>query len=326
MAWHSPGPGTLNGLEPCQALWCQLQCLAVKWQAHNFVTCRFSHKVRRMPAPTARPELTYEYPAHLRAQVEAAPRAPGVYFFYAEGDSIPLYIGKSIDIRSRLLAHLRAPEEARLLRQAHRIEYQQTAGEIGALLLESRLIKELQPLKNKRLRRQQRLCSLHLRDGVLEIIDTTAMGEGLQLYGLFRNRRMATEALMLIADEHRLCHALLGLDKSAGRGCFRAQIGKCAGACKGAESHEAHTARLLSALEGWAVHHWPYPGAIALYERHAELEAYHVVDSWRYIGSYACEADARQAPRLTGQAFDADSYKILVRPVLLETATLVLLS
>lgn len=279
-----------------------------------------------MPAPTARPELVYEYPAHLRAQVEAAPRAPGVYFFYAEGDSIPLYIGKSIDIRSRLLSHLRAPEEARMLRQAQRIEYQQTAGEIGALLLESRLIKELQPLKNKRLRRQQRLCSLRIRDGMLEIIDTTAICEGPQLYGLFRNRRMATEALMLIADEQRLCHTLLGLDKSTGRGCFRSQIGKCAGACKGAESHEAHTRRLMSALDRWAVHHWPYPGAIALHERHGELEEYHVVDSWRYIGTYTCEAEARHAPKLTGQAFDADCYKILVRPVLLESTTIIMLS
>ncbi|PAA22392.1 endonuclease [Pseudomonas fragi] len=267
----------------------------------------------------------YEYPVHLRAQVEAAPRAPGVYLFYAEGDSIPLYIGKSIDIRSRLFSHLRTPEEARMLRQAQRIEYRQTAGEIGALLLESRLIKELQPLKNKRLRRQQRLCSLRIRDGVLEIIDTTAICEGPQLYGLFRNRRMATEALMLIADEHRLCHTLLGLDKSTGRSCFRAQIGKCAGACKGAESLEAHTQRLLSALERWAVHHWPYQGAIALHERHGEIEEYHVVDSWRYIGTYACEAEARQAPKLTGQAFDADCYKILVRPVLLESTPIIML-
>ena len=237
-----------------------------------------------MPAPTARPDLVYTYPTHLRA-----------------------------------------PEEARMLRQTQRIEYQQTAGEIGALLLESRLIKELQPLKNKRLRRQQRLCSLRIVDGVLEIIDTTTICDGPQLYGLFRNRRMATEALMQIADEHRLCHTLLGLDKSTGRGCFRAQIGKCAGACKGAESHKAHTQRLLSALERWAVHHWPYPGAIALHEQHGEIEEYHVVDSWRYIGTYTCESEARLAPRLTGQAFDADCYKILVRPVLLESTAIIML-
>jgi len=271
------------------------------------------------------PTPAYEYPEHLRAQVEAAPRAPGVYFFYAQDDSMPLYIGKSVDIRSRLLAHLRTPEEARMLRQAQRIEYVQTAGEIGALLLESRLIKELQPLKNKRLRKQRRLCSIRISNGAVEIIDTTDLSGANQLYGLFRNKRMATEALTLIADEHRLCLHLLGIEKSLGRSCFRAQIGKCAGACRGDESHEAHSERLLSALKGWAVHRWPYSCAIALHERHAEREEYHVVDNWHYIGTYATQAQARQASKSTGQAFDADCYKILVRPVLLESTALILL-
>lgn len=278
-----------------------------------------------MPIRPASLAPVYEYPEHLRAQVDAAPRAPGVYFFYAQDDSMPLYIGKSVDIRSRLLAHLRTPEEARMLRQAQRIEYVQTAGEIGALLLESRLIKELQPLKNKRLRKQRRLCSIRVIKGAVDIIDTTDLPGASPLYGLFRNKRMATEALMLIADEQRLCHSLLGIEKATGRSCFRAQIGKCAGACRGDESHAAHTERLLTALARWAVHRWPFPCAIALHERHGEHEEYHVVDGWHYIGTYATEAEARQAPKSTGQAFDADCYKILVRPLLLEGAELILL-
>lgn len=279
-----------------------------------------------MPLRPTPPAPSFEYPAHLRAQAEAAPRAPGVYFFYAQDDSLPLYIGKSVDLRSRLLAHLRNPEEARMLRQAQRIEYQQTAGEIGALLLESRLIKEMQPLKNKRLRRQRRLCSLRMHNGKLEIIDTTALAEGPQLYGLFRNRRMAIEALMLLADEHRLCHSLMGIEPPSAKGCFRAQIRKCAGACRGDETHAAHTERLLQALAHWAVHRWPYPAAIALHECHGQMEQYHVVDNWRYIGTYASQAEARLAPALPPQSFDADSYKILVRPVLFESARVVLLS
>ena len=35
--------------------------------------------------------------------LEALPRTPGVYIFQGEG-TLPLYIGKSIDIRSRVLA------------------------------------------------------------------------------------------------------------------------------------------------------------------------------------------------------------------------------
>ena len=85
----------------------------------------------------------YEYPEHLRAALADMPAAPGVYTFHgAEGD-LPLYIGKSVNLRNRLLAHLRTPDEARMLRQTRRISHIRTAGEIGALLLEARLIKEL---------------------------------------------------------------------------------------------------------------------------------------------------------------------------------------
>ena len=42
-----------------------------------------------MPIRPAQLAPVYEYPEHLRAQVAAAPRAPGVYFFYAQDDSMP---------------------------------------------------------------------------------------------------------------------------------------------------------------------------------------------------------------------------------------------
>ena len=85
----------------------------------------------------------YEYPEHLRAAISDMPAAPGVYIFHGEEGDLPLYIGKSINLRNRLLAHLRTPDEARMLRQTRRISHIRTAGEIGALLLEARLIKEL---------------------------------------------------------------------------------------------------------------------------------------------------------------------------------------
>src|SRR5574343_1353951 len=91
----------------------------------------------------------------------ALPRTSGVYIFKGEG-TLPLYIGKSVDIRSRVLAHLRAEDEAEMIAQSRRVDYIETAGEIGALLLEARLIKQLHPLFNVRLRRLRRLCSIRL--------------------------------------------------------------------------------------------------------------------------------------------------------------------
>ena len=88
----------------------------------------------------------------------ALPRGAGVYIFQGAGQ-LPLYIGKSVDIRARVLSHLRAPDEASMMAQTQRIDVIETAGEIGALLLESRLIKAQHPLFNQRLRRVRSLCA-----------------------------------------------------------------------------------------------------------------------------------------------------------------------
>ncbi|VTP67070.1 Excinuclease cho [Leclercia adecarboxylata] len=91
---------------------------------------------RRQSAPRLEFEAAaiYEYPEHLRPWLEALPKQPGVYFFHGDSDAMPLYIGKSVNIRSRVLSHLRTPDEAAMLRQSRRITWIQTAGELGALL------------------------------------------------------------------------------------------------------------------------------------------------------------------------------------------------
>lgn len=98
--------------------------------------------VRRQSAPRLEFEAAaiYEYPEHLRPFLSELPALPGVYVFHSESDTLPLYIGKSVNIRSRVLSHLRTPDEATMLRQARRISWICTAGEMGALLLEARLI------------------------------------------------------------------------------------------------------------------------------------------------------------------------------------------
>jgi excinuclease Cho len=65
----------------------------------------------------------YEYPQHLREAIEDLPSAPGVYIFHGEEGDLPLYIGKSVNLRSRVLSHLRNADEARLLRQTKRISH-----------------------------------------------------------------------------------------------------------------------------------------------------------------------------------------------------------
>ena len=270
----------------------------------------------------------YEYPSHLREAIADMPAAPGVYIFHgAEGD-LPLYIGKSVHLRSRLLAHLRNPDEARLLRQTQRISHIRTAGEIGALLLEASLIKQQHPLLNQKLRRNRQLCSVQVLAGRLpEVVYSKDLNFAAapDLYGLYASRHAALAALRQLADDQRLCYGALGLEKlPPGRACFRAMLRQCAGVCRGDETPQAHRQRLLNSLQGLRVACWPYPGAMGLVERDGDLQQIHVVHYWHYLGS-ASTVDAARALQQVAPGFDADGYKILCKPVLSGRAEIVLL-
>lgn len=275
---------------------------------------------RRLSAPRLEFEAAaiYEYPEHLRPSLEALPSLPGVYVFHGESETLPLYIGKSVNLRSRVLSHLRTPDEAAMLRQARRITWTRTAGEVGALLLEAKLIKEQQPLFNKRLRRNRQLCSL-LMDGTQpQVVYAKDIDFSHQpgLYGLFANRRAALDALKSAADEHQLCYGLLGLEAvTRGRGCFRSALRRCAGACCGKESVEAHHQRLLAALARLQLVCWPWQGAIALKEQADDLTDYHIIHNWLWLGSVTALSEAKALTQLPA-GFDHDGYKILCKPLL----------
>ena len=269
-------------------------------------------------------------PPHLdRREIEAIPEAPGVYFFYGES-AIPLYIGKSRSLRSRVLSHfsggLRSEKETNLAREVRRIEWRRTVGELGALLLEAKLVKELAPVYNRLLRRPDGLCGFVFDGTRLRLAEGDEIGaETLPLvHGLFRSKRSAMSALRALADEHRLCLQTLGFDSgssSARRGaCFRHQLGRCAGVCAGKENVHLHLARLGAALLSPLSPHqsaaWPHAGPIGIVERDRGEEAteVHVVDRWCYLGAASCDAEVAELLEVRrGARFDYDQYRILAR-------------
>ncbi|KIS45382.1 excinuclease Cho [Kosakonia radicincitans] len=275
---------------------------------------------RRQSAPRLEFDAAaiYEYPEHLRQWLEAMPKHPGVYIFHGESEAMPLYIGKSVNIRSRVLSHMRTPDEASMLRQSRRISWICTAGELGALLLEARLIKEQQPLFNKRLRRNRQLCSLLLGGEKPQVVyarevDFSATPE---LHGLFANRRAALQALQSIADDEKLCYGLLGLEAvTRGRPCFRSALQRCAGACCGREPREAHDARFAAAMARMKLVCWPWQGPVGLKESFGAMTQYHIIHNWLWLGSVNTLSEATALLR-TPAGFDHDGYKILCKPLL----------
>ena len=279
---------------------------------------------RRQSAPRLEFEAAaiYEYPEHLRPWLEALPKQPGVYFFHGDSDTMPLYIGKSVNIRSRVMSHLRTPDEASMLRQSRRITWIETAGELGALLLEARLIKEQQPLFNKRLRRNRQLCSLQVNAGKPQVVYAREVDFSHEpnLYGLFANKRAALQTLQSLADELQLCYGLLGLEATTrGRACFRSALKRCAGACCGKESVEEHHARFMAGLASISVNCWPWK------ETRDAMTHYHVIRNWLWLGAVESLDDAAALLR-TPAGFDQDGYKILCKPLLTGKYEIVMLN
>jgi len=261
-------------------------------------------------------------PAHIeRAAVDAIPESPGVYLFYGERDT-PLYIGKSVAMRSRVLQHfsddVRSPREAQIAREIRRIEWRRTCGELGALLREAALVKELLPVFNRQLRRANELCGFLFSSNKLVLVKKEEINSETIpfLCGVFRSRRSALDALRELANEHRLCLRTLGFEKAGKGACFRHQIGRCAGVCAARESVHAHLARTAAALAGLKTAAWPWRGPIGIVEEDREREAaeVHVVDNWCLLGTANTESEV--AELLQGPMrprFDLDQYKILAR-------------
>ncbi len=271
-----------------------------------------------------RPSLPSQLPPDA---LDGIPDTPGVYLFYGENE-LPLYVGKSVRLRQRVMSHFNADHKAykemRLSQQLNRIEVRETAGEIGALLLEASLVKSLQPVHNQKLRRQGDLCAWQLVENnfghlmpVLTHASEQDFGCADRLFGLFSGKRKAENALRSLAESHQLCLVQLGLERRSGpqKPCFNWQLKRCNGVCVGKEPESFHRARMEAALAKLRVDTWPYPGAVGLIERGADRTDVHVVNNWCYLGTAHADDEIHdlldQSP--SRPAFDLDTYKILHR-------------
>lgn len=291
-----------------EALWSLWQT----WQAQ--------HSAAEWEALLATEKRHRSLPAHLDPELlEQLPKVPGVYLFYGH-NQLPLYVGKSINLRSRVLGHFQRDyqddKEMRLAQQVQHIEWEETAGDLGAQLREAQLVKSLMPIMNRRLRKKRRLTAWHWPEGATQpsLLDDNAMElVNSNLYGLFRSARDAKSALRHIAEKEQLCPQVLGLEKGRGR-CFAHQLGKCRGVCCNQESIDEHTKRAQNALAQLQISAWPWPGSIAIKEYHPQRSqvAYHVVNQWRYLGTTSSEAAAAKLAT-HNVAFDLDAYRILNR-------------
>ena len=278
------------------------------------------------------------------SDLESLPELPGVYIFYGEGN-VPLYIGKSINIRDRVLSHfsndMRSMLDAKISQQIKRVETILTAGELGALFLESDLIKRLMPLYNRKLRTKKQLTVIKSKKDAAgfatayhdtvtdeeiaqmhtaisqesELMDSfldTKSKASASVVGFFRSSRQAKDYLYQMAKEHGLCEKLLGLEKTKGP-CFGYRLGRCKGACVREEKPLFYNLRFAGAFSHTRIGSWPFPGPIVIEETDylTNKTDHLIVDRWCFLGSVVADENGNLNEIRRDYAFDLDMYKIL---------------
>jgi DNA polymerase-3 subunit epsilon len=164
------------------------------------------------------------------------PTDPGVYIFRDDRGQV-LYVGKSVSIRGRARAHF-APSTppAAWTRYATVVDYRTTGSELGALVLENRLIKECKPPGNTRLTRSDdRLvyirCRLDIPFPILEVSPDPAAGHAVTI-GPVHGRRLALELIEQLDSLFGLRHCGRRLPRREHPSAY-GQMGRCLSPCLG---------------------------------------------------------------------------------------------
>ncbi|WP_421859683.1 exonuclease domain-containing protein [Marinobacter salarius] len=267
-------------------------------------------------------------PSNLPTDVlQDLPRGPGVYRFYGENDVL-LYVGKSTNIAQRVASHFSGDHNSsrgiRMSESLRRVDWTETAGELGALLLELKQIKQLKPLFNRRSRAAKNLVSIELAEnssGYLQArlvweIEPHRLGD---YFGLFRSKKDAEKALSGIAAKNDLCNKLLGLEPGGDGPCFQRSLGRCRGACDGGEDVVRYNLRTQIAFHGLRLKTWPWKGPVGVVEHNARTGRTDilVVYNWMHVATLR-GMDEIDGLSLRGQAvnFDLDSYKLVVKALM----------
>src|SRR3954449_5887403 len=203
-----------------------------------------SLKTRRRARKT---EPAERIPPSERPDLSTLPDDPGVYIF-RDGRGRPLYVGKSVSLRSRARAHFCAP--AGWTERAEIVDYKPTNSELGALVLENRLIKRWRPAGNRALKRSDRWVYLRARLDIpypiLEVAPEPAPGLAVNV-GPLGGKALAEELVDQLESLFMLrrCGRRLKLREHPS---LYGQMGRCMSPCLGDLDPNAYRRRLDEAL------------------------------------------------------------------------------
>ena len=197
--------------------------------------------------------------------VRSFPQAPGVYLM-KDAAGVVIYIGKANNLRARAGSYFlkAAREEARTANWVHTIaeaDFIEAESEVDALLMESRLIKDIQPLHNRELKDGKSFPYLQIttREDFPRVeVTRQPQSSGVKLYGPFLSAGTLRGAMQVLQRifKFRTCE----LDIEEGdekwqwfRPCLLASIDQCTAPCNlriSREEYREDIRRLKMFMEG----------------------------------------------------------------------------
>jgi excinuclease ABC subunit C len=165
------------------------------------------------------------------------PRQPGCYLFHAPDDAV-LYVGKAIDLRSRVRSYFgrgAGAKAQRITRDAGRLEFIVTRNEVEALILEANLIKRHKPHYNVLLKDDKSYPFLKLTNEPFPMLEFTrrVVDDGAQYFGPYPNASAVRRVQELVASVFPLRQNSGSPLQLRKKPCLRFHMGRCLAPCVG---------------------------------------------------------------------------------------------
>ena len=194
-------------------------------------------------------------PEGLKQRISQLPNGPGVYLF-KDRQRIPVYIGKALSIKKRVISHFRFfgetfSKEGRMLSEVQWIDFIETSTEAEALLLESSLVKENQPKYNQELKDDKSYPFLKITQEEFPrlLVVRERKPDGGKYFGPYTNQRHLRQAVSML----RRIFPLRTCNPIPKKVCLMYHLDQCHGPCVGeinAEAYEDIVRELQFFLEG----------------------------------------------------------------------------
>ncbi|MBO0790416.1 MAG: GIY-YIG nuclease family protein [Ktedonobacteraceae bacterium] len=177
------------------------------------------------------------------------PTTPGVYLMKDQHGQV-IYVGKAKCLKDRLSSYYSQPlgytrKMDGLLQNVRDIETRELGSELEALLVESRLIKELQPAYNVQLRNYELypFIKIDVQHPFPRVYATREVAaDGARYFGPFRSRRMVDLTIELVQKVFpiRTCTRSLPPQAKPSDPCLRLHLGRCSAPCRGDADPQAY--------------------------------------------------------------------------------------